>query len=172
MKADYPSQGRSVLEWYLLPHIAWAAIHPWGQPDVDLLAYLHTRECQLNYTLENPLPLGTLGLNAFNQHWNYQVSNVFPPSFVPLVLSKFLAAHVTSQFRLLILVGPCLTETLWLPTVLSMLADVPHQHPIVQDLIIDISVGIVLKDLQSLHLYLWLLRDMYCKDKGSLLYLL
>ena len=45
------------------------------------------------------LLLGTLGLNAFNHPWTYQVSYFFPPELVPLDLSKFLAEHVTSYFR-------------------------------------------------------------------------
>ena len=41
--------------------------------------------------------------------------------------------------------------------VLSMLADVPHQDPIIKDLTVDVSVGQVLKGLPSLHLTCWLL---------------
>ena len=46
-----------------------------------------------------------------------------PPASVPLALSKFLAEHNTSQFRLLILVTPCWIEAPCLPTVLNMLVD-------------------------------------------------
>ena len=61
----------------------------------------------------------------------FQVSYVFPPpALAPPVLSKFLAEHVRSQLRHLILVAPCWMEASWLPTVLNMLADislaVPH----------------------------------------------
>ena len=42
-------------------------------------------------------------------------------SFGSLVLSKFLAEHVTGQFRLPIPVAPCLMEATWFPTVLNML---------------------------------------------------
>ena len=63
-------------------------------------------QCQLYYTLESPLHLETLGVNAFNHPWTYQVSYVFPPlALVSLVLFKFLAEHVTVQFRLLILMA-------------------------------------------------------------------
>ena len=58
-----------------------------------------------------------------------------PPTLVPLVLSKFLAEHIKSQLRPLILVAPCSMEASWLPTVLSMLADIPQQCPIMKDLI-------------------------------------
>ena len=43
-------------------------------------------------------------------------------------------------------------EAPWLPTVLNMLADVLNWCTIVKDLIMDISVGQVLKGLQLLHL--------------------
>ena len=56
---------------------------------MDLLASCHSTQCQHNYTLETPLPLGALGLNAFSHPWTFQVSYVFPPpGLVPLVLSQ------------------------------------------------------------------------------------
>ena len=70
-----------------------------------------------------------------------------PPALVPLVLSTFLAEHVTGQLRLLILVAPCWMEAPWLHTVLSMLADVPWNCPVVKDVFMDVSVGQVLKGL-------------------------
>ena len=56
----------------------------------------------------------------------------------------------------------------WLPTVLIMLADVPQCCPVIEDLIMDVLVGQVLKSLPYLHLTLWLLRDMCCAERGSL----
>ena len=73
---------------------------------------------------------------------------MFPPSIlVPLVLSKFLAAHVKHQLRLLILVAQCWMEAPWLLSVLNMLADIPWQCLIIKDLIVDVLVGHVLKAL-------------------------
>ena len=168
VKANYLSWGQLLPEWHLLPHIA-QAFYLWGLPEVDLLASSHTAQCQNYYTLESPLPLGSLGLNAVNHPWKYWVSYVFPsPALVPLVLSRFLAEHVTGQFRLLILVAPCWMEAHGLPRVLNMLADIPWCCPIVKDLIMDVSLGQVLKGLTYLHLTLWLLRDMCCADRGSL----
>ena len=116
-----------------------------------------------------PLHLGALGLNAFSHPWKFQVSYVFPSlALVPLVLSKFLAEHVTGQLRHLLLVAPCWMEAPWLPTVLNMLADVPWQCLLVKDLIMDVSVGQVLKGLRYLHLTLWLLNDVCYADRGSL----
>ena len=118
---------------------------------------------------KTPLPVGALGLNAFSHPWNFQVSYVFPPPpLVPLVLSKFLAEHVNGQLRHLPLVAPCWMEAPWLPTVLNMLADVPQQCPLVKDLVVDVSVGQVLKGLQYMHLTLWMLSDMCYADRGSL----
>ena len=169
MEADYLSWDQMLPEWYLLPQVAQAASHLWGLPEVDLLASSHSTQCQHYYTLESPLPLGALGLNAFNHPWTFQVSYVFPPpALVPLVLSKFLAEHVKGQLRWLILVAPCCMEAPWLSTVLKMLADIPWQWPIIKDLIMDVSVGQALKSLPYLHLTLWLFSDVCYADRGSL----
>ena len=111
VEADYLSQDQMLLEWHLLPQVAQAAFHIWGLPEVDLLASSCSTQCQLYYTLESPLPLGALGLNAFNHLWMFQVVYMFPPpTLVPLVLSRFLAEHVKGQLRQLILVVPCWME--------------------------------------------------------------
>ena len=65
VEAGYLSQGRLVPEWHLLPHLTEKAFHLWSQLKVDLLATSHTNQCQHYYTLENPIPLGALGLNAW-----------------------------------------------------------------------------------------------------------
>ena len=85
-----------------------------------------------------------------------------------LVLSKFLAEHVNDQLRQLVLVAPCWMEAPWLLTVINILADVPWQCPIVKDLVMDVSVGQVLKGLQYLHLTLWWLSDVCYADRGTL----
>ena len=169
VEADFLSWDWMLPEWHLLPQVAQAAFHLWGLPEVDLLASSHSTQCQHYFTLETPLPLGALGLNAFSHPWNSQVSYVFPPlALVPLVLSKFLAEHVSGQLRYLLLVAPYWIEAPWLPTVLNMLADVPWWCPLVKDLVMDVSVGQVLKGLQYLHLTLWLLSNVCYTDRGSL----
>ena len=40
------------------------------------LASSHSAQCHYYFTLETPLPLGVLGLNAFSHPWNFQVSYV------------------------------------------------------------------------------------------------
>ena len=105
------------------------------------------------FHLEQPLPLGAFKLNVFNHLWKSQVSYVFPPpALIPLVLSKFLAEHITSKLRFLSLVSPCWMESIWLPTVLNMLEDVPVQCPIIKDFIMDVSVCWLLRGLPLLHL--------------------
>ena len=169
VKADYLPQDWLLPEWHLLPQVAQAAFHLWGLPEVDLLESSHSIQCQHYFTLETPLLLGALGLNAFSHPWTFQISYVFsPPALVPLVLSKSLAEHVNVQLRHLILVAPCWKEAPWLPAVLNMLADVHLWCPIIKDLIMDVSVGQVLKGLQYLHLTLWQLSDMYYAGRGSL----
>ena len=169
VEADYLSWDQLLLEWHLLSQVAEAAFCLWGLPEINLLVFSRSTQCQHYFTLETPLPLGALGLNAFSHPWTFQVSYVFPPpALVPLVLSKFLAEHVNSQLRYLILVVPCWMEAPWLPTVLNMLADVPWQYPIVKDLIMDVSVGQALKGLHYLHLTLWQLSNMCYVERGSL----
>ena len=108
VEANYLSQDQMLPESHLLPQVAQAAFHLWGLPEMDLLASSHTTQCQSYYTMESPLPLGALGLNAFKHPWMFQVSYIFPPpALVPLVLSKFLAEHVKGQLKQLILVAPC-----------------------------------------------------------------
>ena len=96
VEADYLSWDQLLPEWHLLPHVAQAAFRLWGLSEVDLLASSHSTQCQHYFTLKTPLPLGALGLNAFSHPWKFQVSYVFPPlALVPLVLSNFLAEHVS-----------------------------------------------------------------------------
>ena len=169
MEANYLSWDQMLPELHLLPQVAQAAFQLWGHPEVDLLASSHSIQCQHYYTSEFPLPLGALGLNAFNHLWMFQVRYVFPPpTLVPLVLSKFLAEHVKGQLRCLILLAPCCVEAPWLPTVLNILADVPQWCPIIKDPIMDVLVGQALKGLPYLHLTLWLLSNVCYTDKGSL----
>ena len=113
--------GTFSLRWLMQLFALWCLL------EVDLLASSHSTQCQHYFHLGTPLPLGSLGLNAFSLTWTFQVSYVFPSlALVPLVLSKFLLEHVNSQLRHLILVVPCWMEAPWLPTVLNMLADVPQ----------------------------------------------
>ena len=74
VKADFLSWDWLLPEWHLLPQVAQAAFHLWGLPEVDLLASSHSTQCQHYFTLETPLPLGALALNAFKHPWNFQVS--------------------------------------------------------------------------------------------------
>ena len=60
-------------------------------------------------------------------------------------------------------------EAPWLRTVLNMLADVTQLCSIIKYLVMDVSVGWVLKGLPYLHLTLWLLSSVCYADKGSLL---
>ena len=123
-----------------------AAFQLWDQPEVDLLASSLTYQCQLYYILKKTITPRSLELNAFNHLWKFHESYVYPLSaLISLVLSKFLAEHVTNQFRLLILVASYWMEAPWFTTVLNILEDVLHWCPIVKDHVIDILVGQVLK---------------------------
>ena len=167
MEASYLSWDWMLPEYYLLPQMAHAAFHLWGLQWVDLLASC-SPQCKHYYTLESPLPVGALGLNAFNHPWMFQVSYVFPPpALVPLIRYKFQAEHVKGQLRWLILVAPCWIEAPWLPSVLNILADVPWQCPIIKDLIVDVLVGQALRGLPYLHLTFWLLSNVCYTDRGS-----
>ena len=112
-----------------------------AQPEVNLLANSCTSQCHHYYTLENPLHLGALELNSFNHDWTYQISYTFPNALGLLVLTKFLADHVTGHFRLLSIVAPWWMDAPCLPTILTMLEDIPDWCPFIKDLIKDVLVG-------------------------------
>ena len=89
VEADYLSWDWMLPEWHLLPQVDQAAFCLWGLPEVDLLVFSHSTQCQHYFTLETPLPLGALGLNAFSQPWTFQASYVFPsPALASLFLSQ------------------------------------------------------------------------------------
>ena len=119
--------------------------------------------------LGNGTTSGVLGVECLQPSLDFQIRYIFPsPALVHLVPSNFLAEHVKGELRLLILMAPCWMEASLLPTILNMLTDFPWHCPIVKDLIMDVLVGHMLKDLPYLHLTLWLLRDVFCRDRGSL----
>ena len=148
VEADFLSQDQMLPEWAPSSSGGLCSFSPLG-PSRGGPAGIFLFYSMPNYfNLETPLLLGVLGLNAFSHPWKFQVSYVFPPlALVPLVLSKFLAEHVNSQLRHLLLVAPCWTEAPWLPTVLNMLADIPQQCPLLKHLVMDVLVGQVLKGL-------------------------
>ena len=74
VEADYLFQDRLLPEWHLLPHVAHAAFCLWGLPEVDLVASSCSTQCQHYYTLEIPLPLRALALNAFSHPWTIEGS--------------------------------------------------------------------------------------------------
>ena len=95
VETDYLAQGWLLLEWHLFLQMAQVAFHLWGSTRGDLLTSSETTQCQHYYTLESPIPLRALGLNAFKHPWIFQVSYVFPtPALVPPVLPKFLAEYI------------------------------------------------------------------------------
>ena len=123
--ADYLSHDWMLPEWHLLHHVAQAAFHLWGLPEVDLLASPYHSMPALSH-LGISITSGGLGIEFFNHPWMFQVSYVLlPPGLLPLVLSTFLVEHVKDQLRCLILVASCWMEAPWFPTVLNMLADIP-----------------------------------------------
>ena len=168
VEANYLSQGRLVksgtcfLVQLRMPFIfgvsqMWTCLHPHGP---------------INVSYATPWEIQKLW-----ESWDWMFSTtidlssglcVFSSCIGPLVLSRFLAGHVTGQFRLLVLLAPCWMEAPWLPTLLGKLVDITHQCPILKDLILDALIGQVLMGLKSLHFTLWLLRDVCCTDKGSL----
>ena len=76
-------------------------------------------------SLQPPLDLSSGFICFLLLHWF--------PSF-----AKFLAGHVTGQFRFLILVTLGWMEASWLPTVFNMLTDISHQCHIAEHLVVDV----------------------------------
>ena len=137
VEADFLSRDHLLLEWHLLPQVAEAAFCLWGLPEVDLLASSHSAQCHYYFTLETPLPLGVLGLNAFSHPWNFQVSYVLDGGSLASHSSQHAGRHSLA---------------------------VSHR----KDLVVEVSVGQVLKGLWYLHLTLWLLSDVCYAYRGSL----
>ena len=151
MEADCQSWGSLIPEWNLLPNIAQATFHLWGETEVGLVGILMHQLLSAFLHLGNPLPLGTFVLNAFSHPWTCQVSYVFPPALVLLFLLMFLAEHLKGKFKILIVVAPCWMEAPWLPTIPHILKDIHDMCPI-KDLKRAVFVCQVLKGLSSLHL--------------------
>ena len=76
VEADYLFRDWLLPEWHLLPQVTQAMFCLWGLPEVDLLASSCSTQCQHYFTLDTPLPLGALGLNAFSHLLTVQVSCV------------------------------------------------------------------------------------------------
>ena len=69
-----------------------------------------------------------------------------------------------SKSILLILILSCLIEASWLFTVVNMIQDDHHPCPIVTDLIWNVLVDEELNGLLLLHLALWFLKDVLCRQ--------
>ena len=130
---------------------------------VGILTY---QSCQHYYTLEKPSPLEIL--NAFCHPRTYHVSYVYyAPALDSLIMLRLLAEQVAGWFQHLILVASCWMKAPWLPRVLNMVEDIPHWCQIVKDHIMDVLIGWVLKGLQLMHLTLWLLSGVLCRQGFS-----
>ena len=166
--ADYLSQGRLVPEWHLLPHIVCSISMLGSDGGGSVIIFKYKSISGLLHLGKIPLPLGALGMNAFNHtrtfgwvmclfllHWS--------PRFVQISCRTCQRSTQTSHSS-----GTLLGDASWIPTVLNLFVDIPHCCSIIINLNIDVLVNWVLKGLPSLHLTLGLLRDVCCADKGSL----
>ena len=125
-----------VSEWCILPNIAQLAFHLWDPLEVYLLLSSCINQWQLYYTLEKSSSSGRFGVNIFSQPWTYQVSYVFFFSCISSPGSVQVSGRMCHRLtQTLYSSGTFWMETPWLPTVLSMLEDIPHQYPILRDLI-------------------------------------
>ena len=118
--------------------------------------------------LEESTTFGSLAIECFQPSlgiWGESCVSSFYIS--SLILCKFLVEHVTGQLKLLVLVVPC-----WMGVSLSshspQCIQCSLQCSIVKNIVLDVLVGWVLKDLTLLHLTFLVLRDACCTDRGSL----
>ena len=145
-----------------------------AQFEVDLLELSHTNHCQHYYTLESPLPLGALVINAFNHPWAYHACHVSPSALVPSfssfspgstpVPSRTCQQSVQTYypFGTLLDRGSLASQSSQYLGICS--SWVSHNKGAHQ-----LCLGQqVIKSLQLLHLTLWLLRDVCYTNKGSL----
>ena len=125
-------------------------------------------QCQQYYTLENPLPLGALGLNTFNHSWTSGELCVFfscisSPSSVQVSGRSCHSSAQISYASGTLLDGGSFSSysSQYFGRHSSMVSKNKKSYP-------GCFSRLVLKGMQSLHLTLWLFRDMCCADKGSL----
>ena len=156
-------------EWHLLPQAVVAAFHLLGP----------SRGGPAGIFLFYSVP-ALLHIGISTTSWGVRVECLPPSMDVSGRLHVFssgisssgsvqvLTENVKDQLKQFILVAPCWMEAPCLSTVLNMLEDVPWQCPVLKDLIIDVSVGLVLKGLSYLDLTLWLLNDVCYADRASL----
>ena len=119
----------------------------------------------LYHSMPTLLHLGALGLCALDISGKLHVSCSCISSSSSVQVSGRSCHRSTQMFDS---GGTLLDGGSLSPTVLNMLAVIPWQCPIINELVIDVLVGLVLKGLQYLHFTLWLLSNACNADRGSL----
>ena len=109
------------------------------------------------FHIEKITASGGLGVEYIQPYWDVS-GKLCLSSCISFFGSMFLTEHITGQCGLMLLVAPCWMEGPNLPTVLKMLEDIPQHCPVIKNLIMEVLVGQVLKDLPYLHLTIWLLK--------------
>ena len=159
VEADYLSQGCMFPECHLLLQVAQAAFPLWAyQRWICWYHPIHSMPVLLHLVISTTS--GDLGVECLQQ--SLKVSGKLCVSFSHISSSSSVqVSDITYQrsTQKFDSDGTFLMEAPWLPTVLNMFADIPQQHFIIKDLVMDVSVGHVFKVLPYLHLTLWLLRD-------------
>ena len=169
VEASYLSWGMLVPERHLLPHNCPSSFPTLESTGVGSFGFLMYQSISALVDSRKTIAFRSFGCECIQP--SMEVSDKLCVSSTCINSSSvvpYLVEHGTSQFRLLILVASYWMETTWLPTILSMLEDIPHQCPIVKDLVTSVLVSLVLKGLPLLHISLWLLSVVSCTDKGSL----
>ena len=157
LRVSWFQTGTCFLMWFRL-HFIFGVIQRW-------ICWHH--HVPINVYRFSPWKVLCLGVECF-QPSLYLQDELWVCSCISSTSSVQLSGrHVSSHLRLLILVAHCCMEVPRLLRFLNMFADVACWCPLIQDLVMGVSCGWVLKGMQSLHLTLWLLRDMCCTDKGS-----
>ena len=81
------------------------------------------------------------------QPWTFPLLYAFPPpTLVPTVVNKLRGS--TSR---MLLIAPCWSDAPWLPTLLELTHDAPRRLRPSQDLLINVSTGFPVSNLQSLR---------------------
>ena len=116
------------------------------------MASSYTNQCQHYYTLQNPLPLGGLWVEYFQP--SLGISGKLSLSFP--CISSYTSVQVYggichSLIHTFDSSGTMLDGSFLASHNFNMLEDIPQCCSFVKDLIVDVSVGQVLKDLQYLH---------------------
>lgn len=116
-------------EWSLKKQVTQQVFLLLGEPNIDLFATVHNRQCLVFCSLQSKH--GELAVDSLSISWTGMFGYAYPPTkLIPRVLSKVQADRAT-----IILIAPRWATQSWYPTLLRLLTAPPVELPIVEGLL-------------------------------------